>query len=251
MKIYVDKIIIVVYNKYNKGKQTKNKVIKRKNILYLQGGINMKIFDVETNNLASEYVADNFQNLQQRAIKWGISEQNAHDLMMDVYIRLRKKEENGNSFDIFGGKHQDIMTIKTYVVSMMKGYSKNAKYRGNTKEIFVNPIVETDDDEVMTLAEKAYMYAEATDYNEIDAVDESLFDMRDEMDYVISFTDKINIKAILKNWSALANNKLDLSILKPLRMIIKANDEFAESFLRVIKFREENRVEFDRLLACF
>jgi hypothetical protein len=93
------------------------------------------------------------------------------------------------------------------------------------------------------------MYASSTDYDELSAIDESLFDMRDEIDYVINFTDEFNVRVVIENWSAIARGKVNKAILKPLMDIIKNNDEFAESFKRVVEYSLSNQKSFNAIMA--
>ena len=209
----------------------------------------MKLFDVDTNRDASTYVMENIETLRVIAQRWGMQEASADDLVADVYMALVKRENNGNPYRSDGSEHVEMINAKGYVLSMMKAYAKNSRYwDGDSREVLVGPVSDTDED-TMTAVERQYMYATAGDFDEMSMVDESLVNMRDEIEFVINFTNSINIRALLENWNQIAQMAVSKSVMAPLKKIVKNNDEFAESLLRVIEFLKTRPDEFNAIMA--
>ena len=209
----------------------------------------MKMFDMETNCYASEYVENNIGKLVNFAQRQGnIQESSAQDLVMDVWRSIRFKEQNGDAYDINKGKKTDIISVENYVLAMVKGYCKNKKYHYDYNEIPVSSLSGDKDDDRMSAEERAYQNAESSGLDEILAIEESLVDIKDEMDYVVNFTNKLNIKVVLKNIERIATKKININVLSELKSICKYNDEFATSFKRILEFRVKDREAFDRIL---
>lgn len=211
----------------------------------------MKIFSFNENRIASDYMARHFEALVAQAKSWGLSQQSAEDMTMDVYVSIRKRERNNEGFSMDGSTHTDVMTVKGFILCLMKAYSKNKKYHSyNDREVYCDPLMaDLDDGEVVSSAQKQFMYAESDDYDEMEKIEDSLINMREEIDYVINFTDKFSVRAIIENWKEIAYGKVNKNILKPLTQMLQENDEFGESFKRVVKFYLEEPLQYKEIIA--
>lgn len=210
----------------------------------------MKLFSMEGyNRFATRYIESHFDSIVSAIVGWrvGINEQSAKDLVMDMYISMDKRERNGEGYSPDQGKHVDNISVKQFVLGTARLYAKNEKYRNSSVEISASS---SNDDDIESLsgAQKAYMLATAENYDEFSEIDESLMDMRDEVDYVINFTNKFSVLALIENWSRIANGKVSEIVLKPVKKLIMENEEFAESFKRVVEFSLKDRESFNRIV---
>lgn len=110
-----------------------------------------KVVEPDTNNEATKYIIDNYNELVILARKLNIKEEKAQDLVHDVYISIAEAEANGEGFDMeFGSKYDDdgkfnceLMDVGQFVRGRIKRYAQNDKYRSDVVEIGKGTIVET------------------------------------------------------------------------------------------------------------
>lgn len=117
------------------------------------------IIEPDINREASDYLKNNYHELIAIVKKTGVKEEKAQDLVHDVFISLVEAESEGNGFDMeFGSRHGNadsddvnIMDVAQFVISRIKNYAKNAKYRTDIVEAnctSVNEVVTYDVEEL-------------------------------------------------------------------------------------------------------
>lgn len=85
--------------------------------------------DIEICTTASEYFNDNYKEILEKAKIIASKEAKGQnilyqDVVNDVYVSIRKAEEQGNGYDEARG-----FTVEEYIYGTIKKYMKNSKYR--------------------------------------------------------------------------------------------------------------------------
>lgn len=204
-----------------------------------------------TDHSASQFVADHYNEMVLNAQKMGVCQEKCNDIVHDVYMSLLKAEENGESYDVNGGKDGNMITVDQYVYGRMKGYSKNRKYQsdsadGKGKEVCASS--STTEAEDLSGAQLAYEMAPS--YDEIERVEVEM-SLPEEINYILSFQSQVSmdIRFVLKNISKLARMSFDVSIMAELRNLIVGNEDFKEALADVVKYAGVNPSKYDVLVA--
>lgn len=196
---------------------------------------------------ASNYIKDHYDHIVSTAKKM-VPEQSAIDLVHDVYMSIVRDEDNGEGYHInYDGKFNrscGIITVEQFVFGRMKGYSLNERYRNtNSVEISASSNGDTDD-----MTGEQLSYENAASYDSIELIDIEV-SLREELEYLMTFNNKINIKFLLKNIYKISKSKFDISFMSDITMLVKRNKEFADSLATVVKFAVQAPSKYERILA--
>lgn len=213
----------------------------------------------ETNNFASKYIEEHYNELVKYIIGLGIKEK-ATDMLNDCYINMVKKEMDGNSFepDEFGSN------AVVYVKATLKKYALNDKYQDGIIEIkrehgkivgrtYAACADEVDSDDVknnIKLDAFQEAYRNAANFSEYDDID-SLESIREQIQYVIGFSNdkECNLRVFIEKFDEIASMKIDKDVLVGIQKLMEYNDELKEAFLSIFEFRKDHRDLFDMVLA--
>lgn len=220
-----------------------------------------KFVEPVTNNYASTYIVENYENLLKFIRSLGIVEK-ASDLLNDCYINMVKKEQDGTTFeyDAFTGNH----TAK-YVYGTLKKYAKNDRYKDGVIEVvraegkvigatycasYDEDLDGSDIKNNIKLDSFQEAYRVAADYADYAGV-EDLESIREQIQYVISFSDETecNIRAFIERFDEIAGLVIDKDVLVGIKKILEYHDEFREAFRDIFEFRKDHRDIFDMILA--
>ncbi len=215
----------------------------------IMGGMQNSLFDIEQNTVASDFISNNYEEMVRAALKMGVDPSKANDIVHDVYVSLRKNEENGEGYDISKGHKAETISVEQFVYGRLKLYSKNIKYRSNTeKSAEVCASSTTSNVDEMSTAQRAY--ESASSYDQIAALDDRL-SISEELEYVLSFESslKINLRYIFKELRNIANSKVDNSVFDTVRKMC-STDEIKEAFTSIVMFSKSNPDEYDNLVMA-
>lgn len=225
------------------------------------GGENMKakLLEPTVNREASKYLVDNYDKLLRYAMKLGVSEHKAGDLVNDVYVSLVEAENDGKGYDYRHGQGDDYITVAQFVCGRIKRYSKNIRFRsdivegsaktksgaadGNTRgtfEVIAASVIDGSDYTKLDSFQTAY--ALAATYDDTEEID-GYEDIRDLIDYCVAFESEIglSIKSFLKNISFISMQEINKSLFDGLTSLIKRNPDFKEAFATLTKYFIEHK----------
>lgn len=226
--------------------------------------------EIEVNHLASEYLAENYQAIINKAKHMnGVDPDKADDLVNDVWISLIEGEEKGKGYDISHSNEGDIIGVDDFVYGRVKLYSKNAKYQigGQKKiktsrdkdgvikaecefqEISCSP-VDLGDDNVSGI-QRAYLTASAV-HDGIESVEDEI-DLRNNIRFCIKFNEMIgfDILNMFRNIDMFARFNFDNGLFDHLKNIMKKHEEFRDALESVLTCASEHRPIFDAILSEF
>ena len=208
-------------------------------------GVTNVMMDVVSTE-ASSYVGEHYNELVLNAKKMGIDEHMCHDIVHDVYMSLKRSEENGDGYDICKGKKGECISLEQFVYGRLKGYSKNEKYHvmdGMGMEVSASPTTTELDD--MNGYQKAY--ANAKSFDDIELLEEEV-SIPEEINYLLSFEGKVNVRFIIKNIAKLARMDFDVSLLNDIKKMVSKEPDFAEALSSVVKYAGSFPSKYDELV---
>ncbi len=204
-------------------------------------GIDNVLIEGNTNNLASQYIVDNYDKLSVDVLRMGIDGNKNTDLINDVYCAIVEKEQNGEGYDSGKGKTGDYIEVKHFVYKMLSSYGQNVRYK---KQKITNPKFREissscSNEDIGELTVNQIIYRNARGYDEIEGLDERLSILA-EIEFVLGFeaTVELNLRFLLKNVRGIADQltSIDTAIFNPLKRLVKRNDELKNSLRAIIKF---------------
>ena len=210
-------------------------------------GVDNVLRDI-TNTIATDFVVENYDNMVKTAYSMNVAPDKVHDIVHDVYMSLRRSEENGDGYDETRGANDGCISVAEFVYGRLKGYAYNTKYSASaTYKTEVSASCSGDEMRDMDAAQAA-LYTAAT-YDPTSELDEELA-IAEEIEALVTFASgtELNIKFILKNISYLANTDFDISLLNNLRTFLK-NEEHAELFTSVVTYAGKNPVHYNELVS--
>ncbi len=204
-------------------------------------GIDNELMEGNTNNLASQYIVDNYDKLVFDVLKMGIDKEKNIDLINDVYCKIVEREQNGKGFDPSKGRKEAYIEVKHYIYKMLSDYGKNIKYRKQKvadlrfKELSSSYSGEN----ISDLTVNQMVYKQARGYDEIEGLDEQL-SIFEEIEFILSFESSIqlDLRFLMKNIRNIASqlSSIDTAIFNPLKRLVKREAELKESLRTVVKF---------------
>lgn len=105
--------------------------------------------EAETNNEASDYIANHYRYLLLKIKGFGVKDEKAEDLLHDVFISVLDSENNGQGFDMEYGtrqlnkKNANLMSVEQFVLGRIKLYAKNDKYKTNVIDAMAGSVSDT------------------------------------------------------------------------------------------------------------
>lgn len=207
-----------------------------------------RIIELENDSReASNYIKEHYNEMVACARKM-VNENCAVDLVHDVYMSIIKDENNGKGYNMnYDGKFNrscGVITVEQFVYGRMKGYSLNERYRNmNSMEIAASATCDTEDMNNVQLA-----YENATSYDAIELLDIEV-SLREELEYLMTYSSKVNIKFLLKNIFKVSRLKFDISFMSDISELVKKNKEFAESLATVLKFAGQAPAKYESILS--
>ncbi len=230
-------------------------------------GINNVMKELDTNHLATDFIAENYDNMILAAKKMGVNPDMAHDIVHDVYMSIQKNEENGEGYNPNKGNIGEYISVEEFVYGRLKGYSLNKKYRSISDELIKarpenydevlkgnkNIIVEIPscssaiEFEDMTFYQKAY--ESAANYDDLDSIDLEL-SVTEELEYCLTFESniKMNLRFFLKNLHNIATMNIDTSVFKELKNM-GSNTEFVDSLRSLVDYAKASPDKYEALVA--
>lgn len=207
-------------------------------------GLANKVMDIN-NKVASNFVMDHYSEMVAAALRFGASEDCCNDAVHDVYLSLKKSEENGEGWGTVTVKG-NVIPVEAFVFSRLKKYCINPKYRGkfNKNEESVSP-VPVDSESVREMSDVERVYSSACSYDDIESIELEL-SVSEELEYLLQFE---GMKYIVKNLYELATRNYERSLMDGVKALMIKNEEFAEAFKSVVAFAANNSDKYRLLVA--
>ncbi len=236
----------------------------------------------ELSREGSDYINEHYKDLIHYTKSLGISENNAYDLVNDVYLRLYDEESSGGGFNPHYFGEQEEITISQWIYSRIKKYSKNIEYRKDVVESAGSAMVymkEVDiDGEVSYHRERVTYKTMSASFDSVDEDDslqaayriasvsddlseiEEMMSLQEQIEFCVDICNlhEIKIVNVFKNIDRLGellksakNNRQVQKVFSGLTKLAKEHDEFAEALTGVMRVAQNNRTLFDEALASY
>ena len=226
--------------------------------------VSASLVECDENTEASQYICDHYKELLEYChIKTGEPAgmyDKTYDLMGDVCESIVNAENNGNGFNIGYSNEGDLIEVDKFVKGRIDGYAKNTKYQHGNKasqmkkdtsgRVTMSIMCASYDEgaEPDELNEFQAAMKNAQSANDFEDIEDSLC-IRRNIEFCLDFDCGINMLALINNVDEIANVDVKSGLFDKLRATFELHDELKDAFISVMKMRETNRAEFDRVLS--
>lgn len=201
-------------------------------------GMSNRLKEANYNDLASKFIENNFDKLAYDVLKMGVDPNKNYDMVTDVYISVINKENNGEPFN-----NLSEYSVENYIYGMLKGYSKNVKYRKNgihDKGIKEIPASGADEDDYSLNNVYQVAYNSATSYNDIEYLD-NIYSINSYIETVLEYENDlegISLRVLIKNLKEISRMNVDKKIFGKLKGLLEENIELYDSFISLVEISE-------------
>jgi hypothetical protein len=201
----------------------------------------------------SSFMVDHMDELISFARRMGVREK-AEDLFLNAFMGMKKRESEGKGYDYVCAKSKTEISLRRFCFGTIKKYAMNPEYRSDIIQsvrdgemVVVAASTTSERIEDMTAAQMAYENAVSEKDGLQDVLDRE--SLRDDIEEILTFGLKTNVKDILLHVSEYLEAGKDTSIFKTLREELNYHTEIKELFVSVLDFRSRNREVFDSVMA--
>lgn len=211
-------------------------------------GLKNKLRD-KSNNIATSYIENHYQEMIAAALKMGISEDKAEDLVHDVYISLIRSEDNGDGYTIRKKENGTVITVEQFVYGRLKGYSKNIRYKNGRFNNFEIPASNNGHrQEELNSIQLAYENT-STGTDEIEESDLRI-SVLSQIEYLKKFTEcGVNMNFVLHHLRELSYSSVDLTLFEAVKIIVRNNKQFADALSDTFKFAGRCPDQYNMMLS--
>lgn len=210
-------------------------------------GMKNQLTDV-SNNIATTYVEEHYDEIIVTALKMGIADEKAQDMVHDVYLSLVRAEENGEGYRIDAKDSGEAITVEQFIYGRLKGYSKNIRYakgKYNKYEIPASGDSDTKDERIIAIKQA---YENATDVNEIEEVDMRMTVMA-QVEYIREFDNcGLNMGFVLEHIAELARAPVGTSLFEGVSRKVRKDRRFAEALTDIFRFAGRHPDDYQAML---
>lgn len=198
------------------------------------------IFEVYRGDVeVSRYIEENYLDIVRRAEALGYSS----DVVNDVYITIRERENNGITYDQNKG-----LSIEEYFWGMVKKFSRNKRY-AHDGAIPLGDFEVSEDDSDTEKGEKIAAIVAMAFYDDLDAIIINE-DLRRDIKYLVSIEvgGGISLRKLLRNLLDIAEMEdIPELLFKKLR---KLDEEARDALKSVIRWALDHPDEYKELLVA-
>lgn len=210
-------------------------------------GIGTKMMEPD-NFEASEALSEHYQELLEYTERKLGRRDMACDLLHDVFVSIRKNEEDGQGYTPDGSKYVENYGVINWIKARICLYAKNCRYMGvNKKEISVGLDNDGDEEEgEHDEARKAYYSAQSASEIELVELRESI---PEKLEYLVSLdgVNGVSFSYILTHIQELAKIAGDSSVFEAIR---KVGSDACEELYDVLSFAVADPEGYDDILAA-
>lgn len=118
----------------------------------------LELREVEENRQGSQFIEGHYEELAKAALGWGVDPTKMYDIVNDVYISVKRAEENGEGYDPNKG-NSEYIELGQFIFQRVKLYARNRKYRRPSGGDIEVPSCGGGDDIIMDRYQMAYEMA--------------------------------------------------------------------------------------------
>ena len=204
----------------------------------------------EPDNFAgTTYITEHYEELLNYATKLLGGNQYAGDLLNDVYISIKRNEDNGEGWDPNKSKFKEFYTAAQWVKSRMVRYSKNEAYHSNGREEVTVGMVgdeEAEEDSAYSAIQQAYANAASYDDLELIELEESVME---ELKYLINFESDngVSFRGLFQIIQDGGIENIDTRILDGIKNM---GEDIMEALHDILSFAVQSKERFDVMLQA-